>query len=214
MFILSHVGERVCQDLGWLQNPSYTLPQSASSPSQLPVDSRDVSVGEDPRRKPTDKKRKKEGEEKQPADKKSNLYIKAGDLEANASYQIDSKADSGNLHYDSLYSGDIAMYRRRFEVVGLGHHQWVELNDGRNKRKDKVKKEKQLRYFKGGNQTNLGEQELLSLASGKSTDCHNLDFLGLEVKQSADSVDHLTLETYTGQSVSYTHLTLPTIYSV
>lgn len=63
-------------------------------------------------------------------------------------FHIDRARDRDNLHYDSLYSGDVALYRRRFQCQGLSSHQSVELNDGRSKaRKSKKKNLKPLRYF-------------------------------------------------------------------
>lgn len=139
------------------------------------------------------KRKKKEG------DAKTKVFVQTtgDDVKASgADYRIDSKADAGNLHYDGLYSGDIALYRRRFEVMGLGRNQWVELNDGRSKGKDKVKKEKQLRYFKGAS---IGERELIRLTISKKVECDHLEFLDLEVKQSAESAENQTLETYSSQ---------------
>ena len=122
-----------------------------------------------------------------------------------ADYRIDSKADAGNLHYDGLYSGDIALYRRRFEVVGLVQNQSVELNDGRSKGKDKTMKGKQLRYFKGAS---IGERELIRPTIGKKIECEGLDFLDLEMKQSAESAENQTLGAYGSQLSSEYNRTL------
>ena len=146
--------------------------------------------------KSTGTKRKKKDRAAKDAKTKVFVQTTSDDIKATSDYRIDSKADAGNLHYDGLYSGDIALYRRRFEVVGLGQNQWVELNDGRSKGKDKMKKEKQLRYFKGAN---VEERELIHLTASKKFEWDNLEFLDLNVKQPAESVESQTLETFGSQ---------------
>jgi tetratricopeptide (TPR) repeat protein len=183
-------------DSGWLENASYQ-----PAPTALSTDSVAAGGGktrEEIRHKSIGTKRKrKEGSEAK--DTKTKIFVQTtsdGVKASGADYQIDSKADTGNLHYDGLYSGDIALYRRRFAVVGLGQNQWVELNDGRSKGKDKIKKEKQLRYFKG---VSVGERELIRLTIGKKIECEDLEFLDLEMKLSAESAENQTLETHGSQ---------------
>lgn len=188
-------------DSDWLQNASYQPhpPPIVTSTHSGYGDKRNTH--EQVHHKSTGTKwEKKHGEER---DTKSKVFIQAtsDDVKASSAYRIDSKADAGNLHYDGLYSGDIALYRRRFEVVGLGQNQWVELNDGRSKGKDKTKREKQLRYFKG---TCVGERGLIRLTPGKKIELDSLEFLDLNVKQSTETAESQTLETYSSQlSIEY-----------
>ena len=62
---------------------------------------------------------------------------------------MDSSADRANLQYNALYSGDIAIYRRRFggQCLGLGPHQAIEWTDNRGKKENRKRKEKPTRYF-------------------------------------------------------------------
>ena len=197
--------ERVGGDSSWLCNPSYKPVASPSLVTGGAAHQGDVASRETVHhQKSTGTKRKKE-DSRDDGKAKLKVFVKsAGDLEASSSYRVDSKADSDNLHYAGLYSGDVATYRRRFEVVGLGCNQWVELNDGRSKMKEKAKKEKQLRYFKMGRQsTGGGEEVIQTLATtSQKLDGQDVDFLNLEVKQSADSVETATVESTSSRLTS------------
>ena len=191
-------------DSSWLCNPSYKAGPAPSihdsqrtDSSKRPLSHKDLTEREKGhRQKSTGTKRKKDEDIS-----KSKVFVKSADDLAGSSFRLDSKADSENLHYDGLYSGDVATYRRRFEVVGLGRQQWVELNDGRSKVKEKAKKEKQLRYFR---KSVVGEKEgVVSLvATRRSSDCCGQEFLRLQVKQSAESAEMPTVESYTSQLTS------------
>lgn len=67
-------------------------------------------------------------------------------------YKIDGKPDPDNLRYDSAYSGSVAVYRRRFECLGLGAKHKLKWDDGRS-RLSKRQRKKRLtvegRYFTG-----------------------------------------------------------------
>ena len=177
----------------WLRNASYV---------HAPLESISTAgYGELASKDEQPQKRKRKGGETKCAttDAKSKIFVKSlEDLAHGDGYQIDSAADSENLHYDSLYSGDISLYRRRFGVVGLTHDQWVELNDGRSKAKHKTKKEKSLRYFQSKSQAAICEIEL-TRPRVKAEEASQLDYLGLEVNRPADSAESLTVATLSSQ---------------
>ena len=65
-------------------------------------------------------------------------------------YRIDRKSDPDNLRYDTVYSGSVSVYRRRFECLGLGAKYKLKWNDGRSKLSKRQRKKRlggELRYF-------------------------------------------------------------------
>ena len=70
-------------------------------------------------------------------------------LAAENAYHVDPRADHSNLQYGALYSGDVAIYKRRFGVqcMGLGPHQAIEWTDNRGRKDNKKHKHKVDRYF-------------------------------------------------------------------
>lgn len=61
---------------------------------------------------------------------------------------MDRQADFENLHYDSVYSGRVAVYRRKFDCLGLKPNQKLKWNDGRMKFSRKKKRlETNVRYY-------------------------------------------------------------------
>lgn len=194
----SSVEEPAGGDPEWLSNSSYNPPPSAAVPppgQRSEIAARDANVTSTSSEKrhhhkttSTGTKRNKDDESKHKSDK---IFVRStDDLESIGGYRIDSRADTDNLYYDGLYSGDVAVYRRRFEVVGLGCGQWVELNDGRSKAREKAKKEKQFRYFKGAN---LGERELVRPLV--ESDASDVEYLSFDVKPNAEAAESVTLET-------------------
>lgn len=64
-------------------------------------------------------------------------------------YRIDRQPDIENLHYDSVYSGSVAVYRRKFDCLGLKPSQQLKWSDGRSKLNRKKKRlEVEGRYFR------------------------------------------------------------------
>lgn len=187
-------------DPDWLENASYHPPPPTTAQSTAGFEHKGTTHEKVHHKSIGTKRKKKAGAEAK--DGKTKVFVQAASDDVKASgadYRIDSKADVGNLHYGGLYSGDIGLYRRKFEVVGLGQNQWVELNDGRSKGKDKAKREKQLRYFKG---SSIGERELIRLTIRKKIECEHLEFLDLEMKQSAESAEKPTLQETCGSQLS------------
>ena len=76
------------------------------------------------------------------------VWLEESGLDPKDAFRLDCKPDSSNMHYDSLYSGDVAAYRRNLECIGLGPHQAVEWTDNRS-RTVREKRAKLMRYFKG-----------------------------------------------------------------
>lgn len=73
-------------------------------------------------------------------------------------YKIDRRADSENLQYDSVYSGNVSVYRRKFDCLGLRSNQKLKWADGRSKLNRKKRKlETDVRYFKGSTRQPSGE---------------------------------------------------------
>ena len=79
--------------------------------------------------------------------KPATVWLGETGLDPRDAFRLDCKPDSSNMHYDSLYSGDVATYRRNTQCVGLGPHQAVEWTDNRS-RTVREKKTKPMRYFK------------------------------------------------------------------
>ncbi len=64
-------------------------------------------------------------------------------------FKVDPTPDRDNLTYDSLYSGNVSSYRRKYSIIGLRSGQSVLLDDGRGHAKSKGRRdEKLVRYFK------------------------------------------------------------------
>ena len=82
---------------------------------------------------------------------RSGWFEECGLAPENA-YHVDPRADHSNLQYGALYSGDVAIYRRRFGVqcMGLGPHQTIEWTDNRGRKDNKKRKDKVDRYFVSG----------------------------------------------------------------
>ena len=85
--------------------------------------------------------------------------VKPGGTSSQADlFKIDRKADSENLQYDSVYSGSVSVYRRKFDCLGLKPSQQLKWTDGRSKRSRKKRKlETEVRYFKGRSKLPSGE---------------------------------------------------------
>jgi tetratricopeptide (TPR) repeat protein len=76
-------------------------------------------------------------------------------------FRIDRQPDIENLQYDSVYSGNVAVYRRKFDCLGLRSNQQLKWNDGRSKLNRKKKRlEVEARYFRGLEKADHGPVEL------------------------------------------------------
>ena len=85
-------------------------------------------------------------------------------------FRIESKPELDNLRYDSVYSGDVAVYRRKFDCLGLRSSQVLKWNDGRSstsKRKKKKGLSRAGRYF--SERLNVEASEVLIPKSTKET---------------------------------------------
>lgn len=109
-------------------------------------------------------------------------------------FRVDSTPDRENLSYDSLYSGNVSSYRRKYSVVGLGRGQSVLLDDGRGWAKSKGRRgEKLVRYFKNA-PTKRSE---VVLATGHSpASLGNVVLLGEEVIESPESYNRTRTAEY------------------
>ena len=85
-----------------------------------------------------------------PQAKPATHWLEESGLPPQEAHRVDPTADRANLQYSALYSGDIAVYRRRFggQCVGLGPHQAIEWTDNRGSKVSKKRKESSTsRYF-------------------------------------------------------------------
>lgn len=118
------------EDQSWLHNPSFVQPTCSDA-----AEISESSSSDEYTLTPAPKKTKNVTTKVEPSGEK--------DL-----YKIDRQADVENLHYDSVYSGSVAVYRRRFDCLGLKANQKVKWTDGRSKHYQKKKQLKSdMRYF-------------------------------------------------------------------
>ena len=170
----------MARDHSWLQNPSFLEPPAQiSHPSSSSSSSEDDAPAARKRKRHEKHKRQRKAPQKLCSVKPATVWLDESGLDPKDAFRVDSKPDSTNLRYDSLYSGDVTSYRRRFgsHCVGLGSHQAVKWTDGRGK-EWKGKKVKLSRYFKGsGSQS---ETVLLFPQQQKSGEVTCGDYFALE----------------------------------
>ena len=123
---------------GWLKNLSY-VPPSTSRDGSYESSSSGSSTCSTSYSKHKKKKKKKRKLKQETVEKESKKVQSS--LEG---FRIDHKPEFDNLRYDSVYSGDVATYRRRFDCLGLRPSQVLKWTDGRSK-VSKRKKAKGLR---------------------------------------------------------------------
>lgn len=133
-FLYIGTGNQQQGDQSWLHNLSYVPSKEDSSDSS----STDYAYTPKPKRL---KKKNRHPDTKATAQQLSNT----------GAYRIDTKPDLDNLHYDSVYSGSVAVYRRRFDCLGLRANQKLKWSDGRSKLSKRQKKvlAGEVRYFTG-----------------------------------------------------------------
>ena len=120
----------------WLQNPSFVPPPAPDDEELSESSSSDYDLIPEPKKGKTVKFTT------------SSSSIKAEKAGEKDLYRIDRQADSDNLRYDSVYSGGVAVYRRKFDCLGLNPNQKLKWTDGRSKvGKRKRRLETQMRYF-------------------------------------------------------------------
>ncbi len=126
------------RDSTWLHNPSF-VPNLDSGELVSESSSSDYDSIPEPK-----KIKKKSSKKTEPA---SVELSSEKDV-----YHIDHKPDPENLHYDSVYSGKLAVYRRRFDCLGLRESQKLKWTDGRSRISKKRRKgvEEDTRYFTSG----------------------------------------------------------------
>ena len=81
--------------------------------------------------------------------KPSTIWLDETNRDCKDGYWLDSKPDSSNFTYDTLYTGDQATYRRYFGnfCLGLGKHQVIKFTDNRNLVSKKKKQSPVTRYY-------------------------------------------------------------------
>ena len=131
--------------MGWLTNSSYQPPPVVKHLEDGAPPSKKVREGSRSREKEPAKR-----VPSAPAAKPATHWLEESGLAPQEAYRLDPAADRANLQYSALYSGDIAVYRRRFggQCLGLGPHQSIEWTDNRGSKLPKKSKEKGgSRYF-------------------------------------------------------------------
>ena len=116
-------------------------------------------------------------------------------------YEIDCKPDTENLQYESVYSGNVAIYRRRFDCLGLRPYQQLKWTDGRSKLSKKKKRkmaEQGMRYFTG--RLKHSPSDITIVSKTRSSGMERLsDFIKVEnstVAQKKEDSSSLTVERY------------------
>lgn len=150
--------------------------------------------------------KKKHKLKREAAETSSTFSIDPSSSDPVSGYCVDERPDQKNLQYDSLYSGDVASYRRRFECLGLGRDQAIVWTDGRNKPKEKEKKVKLLRYFSRTAAAQSAKDHFIPKVMD-SSDSQSVDFMRLEmIKEETvekdDANDSFTTQMYMTQCVA------------
>ena len=158
-------------DQSWLQNPSYAPP---SSPDYHVYTS--DSSGSDSYPEP-----KKKTKTARPPPTKGTEAKDSGEKDL---FRVDCQADFENLHYGSVYSGSVSVYRRKFDCLGLRPDQKLKWDDGRTKvrRRRRRRVETDVRYFSEGLKTTPSELTIPRVARNTST---LSDFINIQVHLAA-----------------------------
>ena len=179
------VGESSLPDLGWLHNPSFVPRPESDEEGVLSSSSSDY----------TPELRKK----KAVSSSKTN---KVEDASKSDLYKIDRQPNTENLHYDSVYSGDVAVYRRKFDCLGLKPSQQLKWTDGRSKLSRKRRLEAEKRYFT--ERPTQGPRELAIPRRAENVGTRSLsDVIKIEstlgVAKGSQPAEELTTERYMSQ---------------
>ena len=151
-------------DLDWLRNESFrraaASPAAAGGSSGPPSPSLSPSPSRPKKKRPAaHRKHAKRRHHKRRAGspappsgppKPNTIWAEEAGLPAEEAHRTDHRRDGSNLHYDALYSGSVASYRRRFgwHTIGLGPGQELDWSDGRG-RLPRKRAVKVPRYFQG-----------------------------------------------------------------
>ena len=197
-------------DRSWLLNPSFKVTSSESSDSHSFPKQAKVEKKKHRQRDRSKHKKHTHSPKRSPplhTLRPETLWIDEAGLEPRDAYHLDSKPDAHNLHYYSLYRGDVASYRRSFgqHCIGLERTEAVEWTDNRSKA-PRERKFKQPRYFSKQSATAATSETLLHLNQRVEEECAGADeaeFLPLEQCRAADDStqvsSELTPEAYLSQ---------------
>lgn len=135
--------------------------------------------------------------------KPHTIWIEESGLGLKDAYRLDARSDKSNLSYDTLYSGDLANYKRLFgdRSLGLNRDQEIKFTDSRSRGK-KEKRHRPLRYHQI---SALDPSHSIQLKFGgkrsfEEPSCQA--FLHLEVDDLEAKEDMRTPETYITQLTS------------
>lgn len=181
----------------WLQNPSFVPPPAPDDEELSESSSSDYDLIPEPKKGKTVKSTTTSSSS---SSIKSKVTESAGEKDL---YRIDRQADSDNLRYDSVYSGGVAVYRRKFDCLGMNPHQKLKWTDGRSRvSKRKRHLETQMRYFMERNNQRPSELAIPSKA-GQTGRGALPNFIKIEgnpaVLKSGESLDHLTADRHMSQ---------------
>ena len=181
-------GDNAAEDRSWLQNLSY-LPPPARDRDSSESTSSSPSTPEPKKRKGVKKKSKHETTKAEPKQIPITPDI----------FRFETRPDADNLRYDSVYSGDVAVYRRKFDCLGLRPNQALKWTDGRSKtskRKKKGNSAKEDRYFAARLKCESSEVVIPKIMQSSSVNSL-FDFIELKVtpsKEGKEVDDFLTAE--------------------
>ena len=173
-------------DQSWLHNPSFRPPSESDHQDSSDSVSSDYTLSPEPKqvKKPPSKKPKPEP---------------VGEKDV---YRIDLRSDPGNLRYDSVYRGDVSLYRRKFDCLGLKTSQKLKWTDGRSKPiRKKMKFAGNVRYFADRSKPTSSEVCIPSKATNPATK-HLPDFIMVEsnpVAIKTETPGDVTAERYMSQ---------------
>ena len=104
-------------------------------------------------------------------------------------FKLDHRADLDNLHYDSVYSGNVAVYRRKFECLGLKPTQKLKWTDGRSKlSKKKRHLQTDVRYYTERLGNSAAEAVIPAVRKGAGVNSLS-DFVRVETEATAVKSD-------------------------
>lgn len=136
---------------------------------------------------------------KQHDSKPVTIWIEETSLSAKDAFRCDNKPDWSNFSYDSLYSGDLANYRRRFGnyCLGIGDSN-IKFTDQRNistKKKSKLSSTPS-RYYQDKVCDSAHVNILLKMEDSNEEIAMMKEFLPVETNTSPSIVDDETPEVY------------------
>lgn len=153
------------QDFSWLQNASFKPDNAVAVHLEHKLSSSDSRHEQVARRKRSAQDKKQHAVKKQHVSKTKEqahraaaaagraasrtIWIDEAGLAPEAAHRIDRKSDPNNTQYDTLYSGDVARYSRKFgtHCLGLRQNQSIMWTDNRSKPRLARGKNSSARYF-------------------------------------------------------------------